>query len=345
MSISLGFIVITLLILLPGLLYRKLYFYGDFSKQFHTGYNLVWLLTVSSIPGMLLLLIVSIVYNYAFDTIRIDNIIDVYTQVLNDEANPYTLNKHLKNDVAPFIGFHFVCSLLIGAVSGRMVRILGVDAKFKLLRFKNSWFYLFSGKTTAIKKYKHLGTNQGKHLFTKADILVDTNSENILYSGIVVDYELSDKDCTKLDRVVLEKAKRYKLISGKRTPVSIPGTLLVVDCTNMINLNLYYAYDDKGIINQKLAMRVNILFAITFITLLPMFLFDSDLVSSEFYDSYKEHAWYYKLCCYLLAVQGLSVFNPFKQNEDDEYQYVGWGVFGIRLIIFVLLFGILWMQF
>ena len=91
---------------------------------------------------------------------------------------------------------------------------------------------------------RHLKEKNKKILFTKADILIDSNSKPYLYSGIVVDYELMYSDSSVLSKVMLDKAERYSLKNGKNVPTPIPGSLLVVDCTTMKNINLTYIYED-----------------------------------------------------------------------------------------------------
>ncbi len=54
MEISLGFFVILLLVLFPGLIFRRLYFYGEFSKEFNDGQNIGSLLAKSVVPGLII---------------------------------------------------------------------------------------------------------------------------------------------------------------------------------------------------------------------------------------------------------------------------------------------------
>jgi hypothetical protein len=349
MDISLGFVVILTLILFPGLLFRRLYFYGEFSKQFNSGNNLIWLIAVSTIPGLLILISVYWYYSNYITEIDLGNIIDTFKDINNPEVRltesketkETSMNVLLKNNVSPFIGFLYLVSLILGGISGRFVRISGIDTRLKLLRFKNYWFYLFNGQHTGFKKMKHLKEKNKKHLFTKADILIDSNSKTHLYSGIIVDYELEDNNSTVLSKVMLQNAERYSLRDGKKTPVSIPGTLLVVDCSEMKNINLTFIYEESGdILKSKIPTTIEVILGLIFILLIPVFIFQADGISWGVYKNYFSFHWYEKVIAFLLTVQTLSTFNPFIK-KNDEYQFINGKsilakIFWIGLMIFLL---------
>ncbi len=240
MDFSLGFLVVLILIIFPGLIYRRLYFYGEFSKEFKSRYNLVSLIAISIIPGLINLICVFFFYDTFFNKIDIGEIIDKFKDLNNEtfrfkESEDTPIKELLNTRIIPFIGFLYLTSLLIGAVLGRLVRISKIDTKFKLLRFKNYWFYLFNDQHTSFKKMKHLKKREKKYISTKADILIDSNNKTHLYSGIIVDYELHENECDILSKVMLQNAERYSIKNGKKNPVKIPGNLLVVDCSSMIN--------------------------------------------------------------------------------------------------------------
>jgi hypothetical protein len=214
MEISFGFFVILVLILFPGLIFRRLHFYGEFSKEFNTGQNLAGLLARSVIPGLTIVILSFILYSYFFVEVDIAMIIDKLKEINNpdikltetQDATQPTFNNLILNKVTPFIGFQYLIAVILGALSGRIIRITKLDTKFKILRFKNYWFYIFNGQYGGFKKLKHLKQKNKKHLFTKVDIMIDSNSGTHLYSDIVVDYELSDSKCNELSKVFLQNA-------------------------------------------------------------------------------------------------------------------------------------------
>lgn len=346
MDLSIGFVFILIFILFPGLLYRRLYFYGEFSKEFYAGHNLISILAHSSIPGIVIALISYYLYNSTFTNINISGIIDWLKDLnnpnfkLSDKKN-VNIDNTIKNDILPFLSFQYILSFSTGALTGRLVRLTKLDTISKLFRFKNFWFYIFRGQAIGFKNYKHLKQKNKKHLFTKADILIDTNNSTSLYSGIVVDYEISDSDSRTLIKVILQKAERYKIIDDKRVKVEIPGTLLVVDCKSMININLTYIYEDtKDLLNSKVPNNIEVSLGLLMIFLIPFFIFKSDSLNFELYNFYFELSFFKKIIVYLFIIQLITLFNPF-QKVQNSYKYVSKKIFIAKIIFLIIFFLII----
>lgn len=349
MEISLGFLIVLILILFPGLIYRRLYFYGEFSKQFNYGNNLISLIAISTIPGIINLISVYIFYDNIITGIDLGEIIDKFKDINNPEfrltkCDDTPLKDIMNEKVAPFIGFTYMSSILFGILSGRFIRISRIDTKFKLLRFKNYWFYLFNGQHTGFKKMKHLKEKNKKHLFTKVDILIDSNSKTHLYSGIVVDYELQDDDCKALSKIMLQNAQRYSMVNGKRAAVNIPGTLLVVDCSSMKNINLTFIYEETlEVLKSKLPNYIEVIFGVLIILLIPFFIFQAESIDIQIYKDYFQLSWYEKIIAYLLFVQILSILNPFiKVEKSNEYKYVNLKSLIAKFSLIAIMLALLW---
>lgn len=347
MNLSLGFLVILILVIFPGLIYRRLYYYGEFSQEFKSDHNLAGILAISVIPGAINLILVFILYNKFFGIIDLGEIVDKFKDINNPEfrfsnSDSYQLNVSI-NKIPPFIGFLYTSSIISGLLSGRVVRISRLDTKFKLLRFKNFWFYLFNGQHTNFKKMQHLGERDKKHLFTKADILIDTNSQTLLYSGIVVDYELQDNNCNSLSKVMLQNAERYSKRDGARVKVDLPGNILVVDCTSMKNINLTYVYEEtKSFLKSKVPGYIELALGVIILILIPIFIFQSDNIGWKIYKDYFELRWYERIIAYLLVVQVLGLFVPF-QKKGTEYKMISSKVFFIKIITILVLLFIIWL--
>lgn len=347
MNLSLGLIVVLLLIIFPGLLFRRLYFYGEFSKEFKSNFNLFSLLAVSTIPGIVNLIIIYILYDTFYETIDLGEIIDIFKNINNEDyrfkkSDSTPLKDLINLKAAPFIGFLYLSSFIFGAISGRMVRLTKFDAKFKLLRFKNYWFYIFNGEHTNFKKMKHLRLENKKHLFTKVDILIDSNNKTHLYSGIIVDYELIDNNCNSLSKIMLQNAKRYSHKEGKTMPVEIPGNLLIVDCSSMKNINLTYAYEEaKSVLKSKLPNIIDIIFGLIILLLIPSFIFKLNFVELEVYDNYFNFKWYKKIIAFFFVIQILSIIKPFEKYED-EYKFITKKGFIAKLLWIGVFIFLLW---
>jgi len=347
MDFSLGFLVVLILIIFPGLIYRRLYFYGEFSKEFKSRYNFVSIIAIAIIPGIINLVSVFFFYDFFFNEIdlgeTIDKLKDLNSENFRYKESEDTPIKELMNTKAlPFVGFLYLTSFLIGSVSGRLIRISKIDTKFKLLRFKNYWFYLFNGQHTSFKKMRHLRIRNKKHIFTKVDILIDSNSKTHLYSGIIVDYELHENECDTLSKVMLQNAERYSIRDGEKVPVEIQGNLLVVDCSSMKNINLTYIYEEvRSILESKLPNYVETIFGLITLLIIPVFIFKADNIDIEIYKSYFNLHWLKKIIVFLIAIQFLSLLNPFVK-DNGEYKIVSFKNILAKIIWIVGLSILMW---
>ncbi len=348
MQITLGFFLILILIVLPGLIFRRLYFYGEFSKQFHSDYSFIKVLSLSAVPGLVIFIVIYLFYDNFISEIDIGSVIDKLKEI-NDpsfsfrKSNEIPLRQLINFKASPFIGFLYLTSFLIGALAGRFVRITKLDTKFKLLRFKNYWFYFFNGLHTDFKKMRHLRQKNKKHIFTKADILIDFNNKPELYSGIIEDYELDSNSSNVLSKIVLREAYRYKVKKKKKVPVPIPGSLFVVDCSALKNINLTYVYEDaKSVLDSKIPVYIENAFGLLLVILIPFFIFKSDSIHYSFYDEYFHLSWYKKIIVYLTVAQIISIINPFIK-KGDEYQYISFKTFIVKIVILGVLVFLLWL--
>jgi hypothetical protein len=350
MDISLGFIIGFFLILFPGLIIRRLYYYGEFSKQFDAGHSLIKLIAISSLPGLINLVCIFFFYDKLISHIDLEEIINTFKDINDPQYHLDTscskpFNQTINESVLPFLAFLYTSSLLIGSMAGRLIRITRIDTKFKLLRFKNYWFYVFSGELTGFKKMKHMKEVNKRHLFTVADILVDSDDKGKLYSGVVVDYELNETNCQILNKVILQHAERYKMKDSKMERVRIPGNLFVVDCSKMRNINLTYVFEESSsFLESKIPGIIDNTFSILIILLIPFFIFKTDFISWNWYIRYFNFVWYKEIICYLTVIQGLSLLNPFFKNKKSaEYEYIGWRKVGFKVLAFMVYLLIFWL--
>lgn len=347
MSVSLGFLIITFFVLFPGLLFRRLFFYGEFSKEFNSGHNLPSLLGVSSIPGLIIFTLSFGMFSFYFSTIDFVTIID-YFKKLNNPSYNFTnsekefIKTELKDNLFKFLFFIYIISFILGAFLGRVIRITKLDTRFKLLRFKNYWFYLFNGQHSDFKKFRHFKERNKKHVFTKADILIDTNEKPYLYSGIIIDYELKSDNMCELSKVILQNAERYSYVNKKRERTIIPGQLFVVDCTYLKNINLTYVYEDaESIVKSKIPPNIELFFAILYLILIPICIFKIEDLEVENYKNYFLLPWYSRFIIYLLLIQIISLFNPFV-NIKGTYRFINLSDLFLKLGIIISYFLILY---
>lgn len=346
MDVTFGLITFLVLVLFPGLLFRKLYFYGPFSKQFSAGLNLISLNAISIVPGLVSLLLAYAFYDSLISEVDLGAIIDKLKEINNPtvrfkESGDTPVRELLNRKAIPFIGSVYLVSIFLGVLSGRLVRNFGIDKKTKLLRFSNIWFYYFKLKYIPNRSPRYLRENGKKHLFTNADILIATNNEQILYSGIVIDYELDSNNCQELNKIVLKDAKRYHLEDGKRVPVEIPGDLFILDCSSMLNINLTHIYRNAvKFIDSRWPNVILRLLAILCIIIIPLFIFKVDGVNLSFYNAYFELPLYKKIIAYGLVVQLIATFIPFR-SDGEKPIWANWKTVVYDIILLAAFTGLL----
>jgi hypothetical protein len=291
MNFTLGFFVIFLSLIIPGLIFRRFYFFGEFSKQFNTKDPVLHSIYFSIIPGILIqvfcLVILNFLFKYDVSFTKIFHVMRDFTQDVEEVSGDTT--NFLKND----IGYFFLYSIILVVISGfigyilsRIIRTLNWDRKIKLFRFKNQWYYVFSGEILSMKKFKDAirvtfnkdDDYENEILTTYADILINIK-DNVreLYTGFVVDYDLNTEDITKLDRIYLINTCRYKITNHSnhykkndigfnkvelinnqiedvptRNQKNIPGNVFILDASNIMNINLTYVPNTLKIEENKL---------------------------------------------------------------------------------------------
>lgn len=271
MNLTLGFIAFFIAIVIPGILFRRFFFYGEFSKQFNTKDPVLHSIFFSIIPGIVIQLVCFTIYaaTLGFE-ISFSDIFTIFRDVTSDntqDTDQVTQN-FINNDITTFFIYTvcvFVFSALVGFALSRLIRIRKWDMKYKLFRFQNQWYYVFSGEVLNMKKFEEAHRYSLKNktfeqdtFMTYADILLSVNEDKKeLYTGYVVDYDLMSEDTTQLDKIYLIDTHRYKRkeikydqngteiidpneenTSKSRNRIKVPGDIFVLNARNIINLNL-----------------------------------------------------------------------------------------------------------
>ena len=352
MNLTLGFIAFFIFIIVPGLLFRRFYFFGDFSKQFNTKDPVLHSIFFSIIPGVFIQLLGFIIYCelFEFKTDFHDTFV-IFKDITSDTDKVKDVTKEfINNDIKVFLIYTaFIClfASFIGYFSSRIIRWIGWDKKFKLFRFRNQWYYIFSGEVLKMKKFKnaHRVSYQNNITFnaetntTFADILVSVNeNKRELYTGFVVDYDLKSEDITKLDKIYLIDAYRYKKQSthtpsgqnpnpAQTIQKKIPGDAFILSADNIININLTYIpstakeQEQKEKQQKKYSRIYDIYFLAISLFFLLHFFYKYLALQATFFETYiKETNFFQKLIVFFLINQTLLLFTP-GENENKEYSY------------------------
>lgn len=337
MYITLNFILLFLVIILPGIVFRRFYFYGDFSKQFRIKEPLHHLFISNIIPGVVLLVLTLLALRYLewiselkvlYPQIR-HSLVEVSLQTPNPES---LITDDFLNDISIIALSTFLLAFISGYLISRIIRFFRLDIKYKLIRYKNGWHYLFSGEISSFEKFKE-NLNLKNEIRKKksfypplVDILIQHGTEKLLYSGVLLDYEVSQDNLLKLERVYLKDTQRYSMREGKVVPVNIPGDLFVLDTTNLLNININYPkisalehITKKEKLKKKRAKALiifNIVVVLT--TMFIFFIFIVSLFTSIGWSFYDSQRWFQKIILIIIVLQFLSLFfSGEKQSEKD----------------------------
>lgn len=259
--------------ILPGLIFRRIYFSGDHNKQFSQG-NLVeriaWTIFSSAIT-----LITAVVFLYFIDDYFNLEILTEFNyahlqSIFNQIAENKFPSKETLTDVYPtfIIGllvFYIYCFLLAKLLR-QIVLYCGFDRVFNFLRFNNYWYYYLQGKSPKFKR-----SLVKKFWASQADVLVQvSDTETKLYKGFVLDYFI-DSSTNQLDIIFLKEAQRFRTNKGNNTVdlVDIPGTTLGIPFQKVLNINLTYIYRDD-LISEKSKQRLKKVSGLIFMTLFAL---------------------------------------------------------------------------
>lgn len=254
--------------LFPGVLFRKFYFSGQFGNQFEQG-NLLERFLWSLFLSFISLSFVAIIFysiGYFFDlhpleSIDFKKVSTIFKSLSKNEfPNAFTDKIEFINFLILIFIIYFI-SASLGFIVHKIIRLFSFD-RFSIFKFKNKWHYLSQA-------YKENGVNRkiGDVYITLVDVLVNNNSKDELYTGILNNF-IIDKD-DKLENIVISNA--YKFVSIDKTEQekiaaieksiedgeniftlhrdylnkkvyrkSIDGNLLVLSNENIININFTY---------------------------------------------------------------------------------------------------------
>ncbi|MCZ2479054.1 hypothetical protein G9H64_09965 [Aquirufa nivalisilvae] len=238
MNIALGSIV-GIVFLLPGILFRKGYFSGEFSKQFLSR-DFFQLFINTLIPSIFIYLIawpICYLLGWTYD----------FRIILGLIASSENLNlcsiEAIINYQLPIIVFLIIINLssfCVGISLNIVVRRNWLDVKYTVFRYENIWHYILTAK------FFH--TNRSQFELSREEIddieisycvaLVCIGGENILYNGILIDYQLSHDG--GLDMIYLKDAKRRLINKPSGKYENIDGSIFVLKYENVINLNLTF---------------------------------------------------------------------------------------------------------
>lgn len=250
MNLALAGIVILILVS-PGILFRRLYYTGEFSKQFFKSSFVEQIYPSMAASAALHFLLLC--FSYHLTNYRVD--ISAIGMLISGTNNADHLKSEfakIESNLQPILWYHaviFLLSGLLGYLTKFSVRKLALDRLFKWLRFKNEWHYYMTGECL---DFENVPDDSEEIDFTYVDALIDTKDGTIIYSGILNDYVLSNEH--GLDRLFLSDVRRRLLINdsaeepeantvteeGASNWYPVKGEIMAIPFEHVINLNFTY---------------------------------------------------------------------------------------------------------
>lgn len=240
MEIAIGSIIL-LVILLPGISFRKGYFSEEFSNQY-TIRDFFQLFINTLFPSLLayiiFLPIIYFLFGYYYS-------LRVFLGILSSNENLVEQSIHqideFKFEIILFQVLINSTSFIAGYQIKNLILKNSYDAINKFFRYKNIWHYLLSAKFILFKRSQiELRNNSIKDIdITFIDALLNLGEDNCIYTGVLVDYELSSEG--SLDLLYIKNAQRKFINRNNQSNYKdIDGHIIILKYENIINLNLSF---------------------------------------------------------------------------------------------------------
>lgn len=259
MEIAWNSVILFLLFIFPGIVFRRFYYVGEFSKQFNSS-NWINTFYISLIPG----LIIQVFSYFIFMNLIYKKLNPQETPNFNNYNFLNTIYTKLRSNSLPkeLFDFELICwilgymmvaifiSFIIAQLCWKIVRILDWDKKFSPLRFNNYWHYYLSGESLKFKDFRGILPNQ-KVLLTEADVLVDLGNEGTkLYKGFLRQHTIC-KNTGDLKAIYLTDVRRYRKDLRPNNIREVPGHIMIIPAEKILNINLTYITKSEKIINYS----------------------------------------------------------------------------------------------
>lgn len=349
MQLTAGFIFLFLAVILPGLIFKRFFYQGQFSRQVAFNQNIVGNLVLAIIPGSIIQLACIYLYDTKIESIDVAMIIDYFKKIYDPT---YTFKENSSDSIKAFIFnraiWYLTSVYIISAISGIVlyiiIRAASIDRRLKIFRFKNQWAYIFSCEILKFQKFKrpHLSIDtddqnnsiikQSNHLFPYVNVLVRiSEGKTTLYNGYLKDYDLSPKSVNEIECLYLFDASRYtKDQNNNLETKAIPGSFLILFGKDIVNINVNYIYSSAS--QKKSALWWDkffnyyqyILIILSLFSLLAL-LIQFPFIKFELYKSLFEDAWYSRIILWATFNSAFDFLFPFEENKDNgnHYQFVG----------------------
>ncbi|MFY1045391.1 hypothetical protein [Chryseobacterium sp. GP-SGM7] len=250
-GIAISTFLLIFFIVFPGIVLKRSYFRGEFSKQFNQGDFSDRLIT-TVFWGCLIQILILIIYSQTVDNSigfeflsdKANDFINYSNETNSDKSKDFKFISLSKEHLIPILIYLVLLIFVpycVGLFAHNFVRLFKLDISSSALKFSNYWYYYFSGEIVQKKYFKsfinnpHLVTNGIEKVFV--DVFADCGDGNKLYSGVFSQYTIC-KSTNKLEGIFLTDVKRY---SDRRNQfVDIPGDIFHISENKIHNINIRY---------------------------------------------------------------------------------------------------------
>jgi len=291
MSITLDFLLLFLLFVIPGFVFKRIYYFGEFSKQFNIQDPIYKVVFFSVIPGIFFQIFGYLIYWFFHsEEISFYTVLSVFRDISTNPVIEFqtSTNTFLNQYIHYFFIHQFnvnVLAAFFGFILSKGIRAFKLDRKSKIFRFGNQWYYIFSGDIQSFRKFKLFNNNLAalkpiiSNDLDKAsaiptindysyyppliDVLISNSaSGGNFYTGYVIDYDLNPKDIHSLDKIYLKYPYRYRGIrenddlekfevKGSKVKIPIEGDFLVLNASEIRSMNVTYIPSPDDYLRSK----------------------------------------------------------------------------------------------
>lgn len=247
-GITLFTIAYIIILILPGVLFKRYYYYGRFARQYSSGLFADRILT-TLLWGIIIQAFCTVAY-CAFLEIKFDVMMSklraAYKMIVSDEFPTIT-----RRDFWLIMGYLVATSvfaMFLGFVLRFFVRNFKLDLRAQNFQMTDNWYYLFTGERYA---FEHRGepNTEIEVVESIVDVLVkETDGKNNLYNGYFKSYECDPKGA--LQALCIVSVRKTSFDEGSKTPSvkdweKIPGNRFVIPYSNILNINVTYIVSKK----------------------------------------------------------------------------------------------------
>jgi len=201
--------------LFPGILFRRAFFSGDFNKHFESGNTFERLLWNMLASIMMLVAFCASVFSYnkisslkIIFELKMEDITDAFTCIYENKLPTIFISEDGIINTLSLLFSIYLFSGFIGVFLNRIIFYFGLEKRYSIFQFQNSWQYITS--SNRLNNSKH---NTGDIFYTKIDVKTKTDE---LFTGKLhlISY---DKE-GKIEAITIQDAyKFYKLKKAEET--------------------------------------------------------------------------------------------------------------------------------